>query len=157
MGPLTSVDYSDLLRFLAYNRHQVILNKTQVNKLLFMCYGFFLSMTGQRLFSESPKAWPYGPVFPTVYKRFGNKVMPVTLTEEQEQKQAFYANSEALNICINIVDKYCHKSAYDLSLWSHLKGSPWFQTVYSDDKPIVWNKIINDDIINQYFSNLSYE
>ena len=130
MGLLTSLDYSDLLRFLAFNRHGVVLNKTQVNKLLFMCYGFYLSQKGERLFTESPKAWPYGPVFPTVYKRFGYRNMPVTLSECQ--KKAFNSNELALKICISIVDKYCYTSAYNLSVWSHQKGSPWYQTVYSD-------------------------
>ncbi len=151
MGTLTSLDYSDLLRFLAYNRHQVVLNKTQVNKLLFMCYGVYLSKTSSTLFTERPKAWPYGPVFPTVYKRFHQRLMPIIFSEEK--KKEFYANDTALGICIKIVDKYCYVSAYELSVWSHQQGSPWYKTVYSDDKPIVWNKEISDGLIKDYFKD----
>ncbi len=151
MNSLTSLDYSDLLRFLAYNRHQVVLNKTQVNKLLFMCYGVYLSKTNEPLFCEKPKAWPYGPVFPIVYKKFRQSLMPITISEEK--KKEFYTNNTALNICIEIVDKYCYTSAYNLSVWSHQQGSPWYQTVYCDDNPIVWNKEISDELIKEYFKD----
>lgn len=154
MHVLTSLDYSDLLRFLAYNKHFVILNKTQVNKLLFMCYGFYLSEKKARLFSETPKAWPYGPVFPIVYKRFASRGLVAIPDEKMSQ---FKKDETAFKICTKIVDKYCHTSAYDLSLWSHQQGSPWYQTVYCDDKPIVWNREISDEIINSYFGELSYE
>ena len=70
---LTSIDYANYLRYLAMERFFTILNKTQVNKMLFICYGLYLSMTNKKLFSDdTPKAWPFGPVFPRVYKRFDN-------------------------------------------------------------------------------------
>ena len=55
--PLSSVDFANILRNMAYKRHLVNLNKTQVNKLLFICYGLYLAFYGEKLFSETPKAW----------------------------------------------------------------------------------------------------
>jgi len=149
MAELTSVDYADLLRFLAFKRKKVIINKTQVNKMLFMCYGTYLAQLNKKLFEESPKAWPFGPVFPKVYKTFDRKEMPIIFSNEN--KELFKANIVALNICCAVVDRYSSVSAYDLSMWSHKEGSPWFQTVYSES-PIVWNKVIEDGITKQYFT-----
>ena len=145
---LSSIDYADLLRFLAFKRRHVVLNKTQVNKLLFMCYGTYLSLVNDKLFDEAPKAWPFGPVFPKVYKTFEMKEMPIIISDEN--KQYFNSNLPALNICCAVVDKYSNVSAYDLSMWSHMEGSPWYQTVYKDT-PIVWNKVIEDNVIKEYF------
>lgn len=147
--PLSSLDFSDLLRYLAFKRQKIVLNKTQVNKLLFMCYGTYMAKKEERLFAESPKAWPYGPVFPKVYKTFDQKKMPIAL--EKETIPEFNSNPLALNICCAVIDKYCHVSAYDLSSWSHKEGSPWYQTVYSET-PIVWNKEISDNVIKEYFT-----
>lgn len=145
---LSSTDYSDLLRYLAFKRKKVILNKTQVNKLLFMCYGTYLSLMDAKLFDESPKAWPFGPVFAKVYKTFDRKEMPILISDEKRKQ--FNDNIPALNICCAIIDKYSNVSAYNLSMWSHREGSPWYKTVYTGS-PIVWNKVIEDDIIKEYF------
>ena len=82
---LTSVDFANILRNMAYKRHLVNLNKTQVNKLLFMCYGLYLAFYGEKLFSETPKAWPYGPGFPNVYKWYSLCRVPIVITEEKNK------------------------------------------------------------------------
>lgn len=148
---LSSVDFANQLRNMAFRRHSINLNKTQVNKLLFMCYGFYLARFGEKLFSETPKAWPYGPVFPDVYKSYSLYNIPIFI--ENDKKKEF-ENSKAKKICEQVIDKYCHVSAYDLSMWSHQQGGPWHQTVYgvNGDKSLGWNKEIRDDLIKQYFT-----
>lgn len=149
MMNLASTDYADLLRYLAFKRRRAIINKTQVNKMLFMCYGTYLALLGEKLFEEAPRAWPFGPVFPRVYKTFDRKDMPIIIPNEERER--FNANMPALNICCAVVDKFSHTSAYSLSVWSHREGSPWYQTVY-DNSPIVWNKVIPDETIKAYFT-----
>ncbi|EGC18853.1 hypothetical protein HMPREF9141_2546 [Prevotella multiformis DSM 16608] len=150
--PLSSVDFANQLRNMAYKRHSINLNKTQVNKLLFMCYGFYLAFYNQRLFHEPPKAWPYGPVFPNVYKQYSLFEVPIYIPEEKNKE--FENDERAKGILTQVVDKYSHISAYDLSLWSHLPGGPWSQTVYGikGDKNSGWNKEISDDLIKNYFA-----
>ena len=147
---LTSTDYADLLRYLAFARQRTTLNNTQVNKLLFMCYGTYLAHSNQKLFEEAPKAWPFGPVFPKVYKTFGQKQMPVAIPKENIA--LFNSNALALRICYAVIDKYSHTSAYDLSMWSHKEGSPWYNTVYSHN-PVIWNQEIKDEDIKKYFTD----
>lgn len=67
---LTSIDYARLIQYTAQRKHMVLLNKTQINKILFYVYGAYLADTGKALFSDdTPKAWTYGPVFPKPNKK----------------------------------------------------------------------------------------
>ena len=151
MKNLTSVDVANLLRNFALKEHFVNLNKTQVNKLLFMCYGFYLASTGKKLFLETPKAWPYGPVFPNLYKSYYLFSVPIYI--EDEKQMEFDSDLKAKNICKQVIDKFCRVSAYDLSMWSHQPGSPWHDTVYGvNGKKTGWNKEISDDVIKAYFA-----
>lgn len=154
MNELTSVDYANLLRDLAYTRKNINLNKTQVNKLLFMCYGFYIASSGNKLFSnEPPRAWPYGPVFPIVYKTYNNYSIPISIGNKDKEIEK--CNPIAHRLCLDIVDACSDISAYDLSMWSHKVGSPWHKTVYGDkkvtDDEVVWNKEISDELIKSYF------
>lgn len=84
---LTSIDYTRLISWLAYYKHKTILNKTQMQKILFMCYGLYLTKHNEPLFSDdTPKAWPFGPVFPRSYKRYV-EVVPNDLSIDD--KKAF--------------------------------------------------------------------
>ena len=48
------------------NRYEY--DNTKIQKLLYILYGFYWSRRQLRLLDEQPKLWPYGPVFPKVYK-----------------------------------------------------------------------------------------
>lgn len=45
MVTLTSIDYARLIQFVAANIYHTLLNKTQVNKILFYIYGAYLVFT----------------------------------------------------------------------------------------------------------------
>lgn len=151
---LTSIDYARLLSWLAYYKHNTILNKTQMQKLLFMCYGIFYAYKNIHLFTDdTPKAWPYGPVFPRVNVRYNPNSIPSDLTDKE--KNSFLENKEALFLANNIINNYVNVSAHSLSEWSHEKGSPWFKTIYGEDggnTDINWNQPIPERYIKEYFS-----
>lgn len=149
---LTSINYAELLKYLAYTRHKVVLNNTQVNKLLFMCYGCVLALTGKQMFTDdTPKAWPYGPVFPKVFKRYTPDVHFLS----EKEKDVFRNNPDTLRVCTQIVDKYHILSAYQLSVWSHQENGPWYKTVNYNKKDgkVQWNKVIPDELIKSYFKD----
>lgn len=152
---LTSIDYARLIQYAAQKMHMVLLNKTQINKILFYVYGVYYAKTGKVLFSDdSPKAWPYGPVFPRVNKRINTgeiiKEFPPQITKE------FNSNPEALSIVKKAVNEMYNKSAYSLTQWSHQEGSPWYRTLYENkkdgDEQAGWNTPINLSYIKDYFS-----
>ena len=154
MKVLTSLDYADLLSWIAYTKYGILLNKTQINKLLFMCYGMYLAATkGEVLFEDdTPKAWPFGPVFPRVYKKFVPGKIPASFTPDMQE--AFKMNPIGMKLASMIIDKYHAYSAYALSEWSHKEGGPWHTTIYGKDgkKQIQWNQIIEKGLIQEYFT-----
>lgn len=149
---LNSIDYSELINWIAFNKFGVLLNKTQMQKILFMCYGIYLANTDNYLFTDdTPKAWPFGPVFPRVNKKF---VPGVPKKFSDDKQTVFLENQSAMAVILDIVSRFHNVSAHDLSEWSHQEGGPWHQTIYgenSDNTDLKWNQVISDDLIKAYF------
>lgn len=155
---LTSTDWARLIQYAGLRLHRVLLNKTQINKILFYVYGVYLAQKGEPLFDDdSPKAWTYGPVFPIPNKH-------IDINEEirsfpKEKVAAYRANSDAMNLVITAVDRMYNVSAVALTRWSHENGSPWERTVYVKDgdgkvtEQRPWNTRIDDTLISEYFSH----
>ncbi len=155
---LTSYDYARLIQFVGQHNHHVKLNKTQINKILFYVYGVYLAKEGTALFeNEEPRAWPYGPVFPLVYKKIDpNEIIS---SFDQELQERFKANNTALYIVVKAVEVLHKKSARTLTDWSHRIGSPWHETVYEETSEGIirreWNRIIDREKIKAYFSKVA--
>lgn len=155
---LTSLDFARLIQFAAQKFYKMLLNKTQINKILFYVYGVYLAETkGNRLFTDdTPKAWPFGPVFPRVYKKIDSEIVVSGFSDEYIE--AFRSDQQALSIIENAVKAMHDMSAFDLTKWSHEEGSPWYLTIYNLDEEgniesqNPWNSRIEDKIIEEYFS-----
>lgn len=156
---LSSYDYARLIQFVAQRLYQVKLNKTQINKILFYVYGKYAAKVGKQLFSEAPKAWPYGPVFPIVYKRI-DPYENVPLFDPEMQAR-YKKNETAFNMVLDAVAMLHTKSAKALTDWSHRVGSPWYETIYKTSPStgeIIqqdWNTVIDFNLISDYFSKES--
>lgn len=161
MVKLTSVDYARLVQFTALKLHMALLNKTQVNKILFYIYGAYMAdNNGELLFDDdTPKAWTYGPVFPIPNK----KVVTCQIIKQEdfseEKIKAFREKKNALKLVTDVVAHMYDKSAVSLTEWSHQPGSPWYQTVYvlNEDGSVKsqnpWNTKIDSALIRDYFSH----
>lgn len=149
----TSLDFMKLFSWLAYYKYNTILNKTQMQKLLFIFYGIHLTEKGTAPFDDdSPKAWPHGPVFPRVNARYVPQNAAEDLTEEEKaaHKQADYT----LRLSNKVVRRFHDVSAYNLSKWSHKEGGPWWVTLYGpkgENQSIKWNAPISNELIKNYF------
>ena len=120
----------------------VSMNLTKINKILYIIYGFTLSMFKKRLTEEHPKAWPYGPVFPRVNK----KVDPsLPASSEDYEKLPEMIRS----IIDGAIHSFGNWTAAELSAWSHQAGGPWDLTYKMSSK---WNTVIDDSLIYDYFS-----
>lgn len=161
MVTLTSIDYARLVQFIATKMYHTLLNKTQVNKILFYIYGVYLAEYGVPPFNdETPKVWVYGPVFPRPNKKIVSCEMITQEYFTPEQIDAFQSNPDFLSHMVKIVEKMRDIPAISLTRWSHEEGSPWYTTLYQKDestgkiigqKP--WNTTIGQDCIKAYFSN----
>lgn len=160
MATLTSIDYARLIQFTAAKVYKTLLNKTQVNKILFYIYGVYLAEYGVPPFADdTPKVWVYGPVFPRPNKKVISCEMVGRDEFSQEKIDAFQKNAAFLSRIVSIVGKMRDIPAISLTRWSHEEGSPWDATLYKrDDNGKVirqnpWNTPIQQECIKEYFSN----
>lgn len=129
------------------NSQGVLLNMTKVQKLLYIMYGSLLSKKGRLISDESPKAWPFGPVFPKVHKRVDlKKVKPLNHCDFDIIKD----DEEITDVIYSVIEKFSKFSATQLSDWSHIEDSPWDLT--TKEKGFKWNSPISTDLIVDYFS-----
>lgn len=152
---LTSIDYAILIQRGAFNQYNVALNMTQLQKTLFYVYGVCLATLDTKIFDDdSPKAWPFGPVFPRVYKKVSTKRIDALHPNAIE---SFRNRQDILNVVLQAIDRLHGMTGTQLSEWSHRVGSPWYDTLFVENVPdgAFQNKYgtqITDDIIRSYFS-----
>lgn len=123
----------------------VSLTPMQLMKLVYISYGWYLAMHGEKLFSDRIEAWRYGPVIPSLYqatKRFGGSEVPPDLVAEgpisNEGMRPFYES---------IVENYGKFSGIALSNLTHRQGTPW-QKVF---RPNVMGIEIPDELIREHY------
>lgn len=153
---LSSLECADFINWIAFNKYGVALNKTQMQKILYFVYGIYLSTTGKVLFEDdAPKAWPFGPVFPRVNKRYTPGKIP---SAESLSIDKIKNDSKAFDIIKHAVEKLYKTTATTLSEWSHEENGPWYKTVYNkDNQEVQWNKEISQNLIKDYFPKFKKE
>lgn len=134
------------------------LNMTKLQKLLYIVYGTLLALEDKEVYSikidENPKAWPYGPVFPKV-----KNILEVNEFDFYNYKNQFndhldkFDEIKGLKEIVEIVLKtFGERSASQLTIWSHKKGSPWWNVIERDRS--LWNTVIPDDDIRSFFQSI---
>lgn len=146
---LSSIDYAKLIAWLAFHRSRITLGRTQVQKILFICYGLYYANSNKLLFDDDkPQAWPFGPVFPRSYKRY-NTYISSDLTDGE--KQEFLKDKGTLFTITMLTDKLCLCSARELTEWSHLPDSPWSKAVLKNGK-LKWSQELDLGDIKDFFT-----
>lgn len=141
--------------FLRKAREQgTALTHMKVQKLVFFAHAWSLALNETPLLLEGPEAWPYGPVFDTLYhdlKVFGSGPVHTLLSElnpatgniaamvPNPQDQPFWS---LLN---QIWDRYGKFSAMQLSALTHESGGPWEKARISK------YRLIPDEWIRDYY------
>lgn len=136
------------------NERRIAINMTKMQKLLYIVYGAYLRIYGERLLNEHPQAWPYGPVFPTTRNRFLKQDF-CTVSKENitAAERGCIEKDGQLNKIIDFVfEHFGDWNAGQLSEWSHSDGSPWHQT--TNKNGFKWGNTIPDELIQSYFNNI---
>lgn len=109
------------------NARKIALNITKVQKPLYVAYGTYLRIYGERLVNEHPEAWPYGPVFPTTRERLLHRdLYTVAKSDIQSDTLRSMAGDAQLNEVVeSTLSEFGCWNAGELSAWAHSKGSPW--------------------------------
>ncbi len=119
-------------------------NNTKIQKLLYCAYGIMLAWKSDRICDEYPRFWPYGPVFPKVFK-YINKGNNIATASDEFAKNA---SQEQKTVISKTLDKYGGYTATALSTWSHSPISPWGRV---KAEGAGWNSFIPDAYIAEYF------
>jgi uncharacterized phage-associated protein len=138
------------------------LTPLQLIKLVYIAHGWYLALTSKPLIRETPEAWKYGPVVPSLYqefKRFGNSpvtrragefgfnVPPPELPEDGEDGGLH----RFLQKIWKVYGKY---TGAQLSTLTHQEGTPWHEVWYhrgGKDRPA---EEIPNDLIRQHYQEL---
>lgn len=142
-----SVDVAKYIAAYA-NEHKFSINVTKIQKLLYIAYGLYLSVRGKRLTDERPKAWLYGPVFPSTREMLiKTKISDIRINDPDLSD---LKKDEDLTGLIDLVfKKFGIRTASDLTNWSHKKNSAWDKTTLL--KNFKWGREIPDHFIKEYF------
>lgn len=126
----------------------------KLQKLVFFLHAWSLALKGGSFVGERPEAWPYGPVFDTLYhelKSFGAGEINAYLTQmngntgELSAQIPVLTDGEFWGLLDQVWDRYSHFSAPQLSSLTHEAGSPWDKTRQA--KAV----IIKDDLVRDYY------
>lgn len=145
-GVVSSRVAADHILFL---RSQLNLETTtmQIIKLVYICHGWMLGFYERKLISEPVEAWRYGPVVPSVYRRFkayrGDPidVVPLDQSNELDDKQRILMKT--------VIKEYKEYDGLELSSITHMKNTPW-DKVYRGGKGL-WS-IIPNRLIQEYYA-----
>lgn len=110
------------------------LSHMQLQKLVFFTYAWGLVLQGVSHINERPQAWPYGPVFESLYHHLkGHGANHVTSylehlnanTGQFEAQIPAQTNEPLWGLLAQVWDRYGHFSALQLSALTHEAGGPW--------------------------------
>ena len=130
----------------------LVLSPLKLVKLVYMTHGWWLGVTGTALVSpETAEAWPYGPVFPDLFrmiKRFGRDrvldVAPNVVEERNPDVRLSDRHRELIDVVHDTYGKYCGGELTELT---HQPGTPWDRTWYHA------KDCIENDVIRKYYAD----
>lgn len=141
---LDSVLVAKALQWMA-STHEVSLNISQIQTILYNAYGVYLATKGERLLSEHPQVWQYGPVFPRAYKHLkknsGNGQVEHDMLRNDSPDRYEY-----IRRCFM---RFAWTSAGSLNAPHIAQDSPWKKTKDSNSDKL--GVRIEDELIRQWF------
>lgn len=115
-------------------------------KLVYICHGFHLALTNKPLINEKVEAWKYGPVISSVYDAVSHyKKMDI---REDFRHIEGGMDENAAAIIDSVLAGYGESTGIELSVITHLPGSPWDVTV---------NRLFNNDVIPDSLTRKYYK
>lgn len=151
---------------------RIAITPLKIQKLVYISHGWHLALTGGQplVYNELAEAWPYGPVFPSLYHEFKQfeDSSPITnfaeeivlhrsiqdgeLHEEYEVTDPVVENREARELLDKIWEIYRNTPGPDLSAITHAKGTPW--DIVKQNFRKIKNASIPNDVIQKYYEDL---
>jgi uncharacterized phage-associated protein len=137
----------------AFNARNPI-TQLKLQKLVYLCHGFYLAFKDVPLINEPFEAWDFGPVCRSIYqefREFGRRpisrlAMEFDWDDEGELPAPEPDDEDALQVINYVYDAYSKWSAYQLSELSHKDGWAWKRTRDEDQFDLKNLDIDNEQI-----------
>ena len=131
------------------NSNGVKMSNMQLQKLVYIAFGYFAALMNKRLFDDDIEAWYFGPVIPNLYhrlKKYGLDVITQPISTETEVD----TDSSEWKIVEAVWESYDKYTAEELSNLTHQEGTPWSNVYKEGAKHIK----IPFHLIRQYYEHL---
>lgn len=125
-------------------REGITLTNMQLQKLVYIAFGFYAAIEHKPLFTDEIQAWSYGPVIPNLYhelKRYG----PGQVSEFLDHAGVLKEDTIERKIVEQVWSSYHSYTALELSNLTHKANTPWSR-VWNEKKKnttIPFNEILN--------------
>ncbi len=123
-----------------------------LQKLLYYCQSFFRIFTGEFLFSNDCEAWVHGPVYKNVYHRYKNYGCAPIFGGNDDQIDINVTRLEK-EVLDNVLRNFGCYSGKVLEEMTHVE-LPWAKTRLGLDDKENSNRVIEKDLIVEYFSGV---
>ncbi len=120
------------------------IDNLKLNKLVYIAFGFAISLRKSTLFEEEIQAWKWGPVIPKLYhyfKKGGSRNI-----DKVSDKGASIEDKFILQVLNVVKDIYESKEGLEMVELTHQTGTPWHY-FYDGAR----NKTIEPIVIKDYY------
>lgn len=130
-------------------------DQMKIQKLVYISQGWNLAVNGEPLVRDRIEAWDGGPVFRSIwdhikYYGIGSKSRLLVEPATREPIEEELSDSER-KIIHHVWKKYKKFSGEELSVMTHKRGTPWFNSYYGQGR----NAIIRDEDIRKHYVSLA--
>ncbi|MCL9804966.1 DUF4065 domain-containing protein [Flavobacterium amniphilum] len=136
--------------FLYVGKDDQSMTPMKIIKLVYIAHGWSLGLYNKPLITESPQAWKYGPVIPSLYdefRQYGNQKIDIPVPENPIQDEK---TNKLLEKIWNTYGKY---TAIQLSAMTHEPETPWSITWEKAKKQYkTLNLTIPDNLIQEHYT-----
>ena len=129
--------------FVGDNKEREGITNLKLQKILYFAQAYYLSKIGKPLFSDSIKAWEYGPVVPEVYHKFKAKGSNPIIGEEDKSSLSD-ENKETLKKIWGTFGGYSASKLVDV-VHTHTPWKDAYQTT---------SKVISNKALKEYYTPL---
>lgn len=126
----------------------------KLQKLIYLAHGLHLARHEEPLIKEKVQAWSYGPVIPDVYarfKRYGNNPITTPIPTGEWDEELDRQAQGSIDFAWDIAKDF---TAIQLSNWTHIEGSPWYQSVSRNESGVLEQEPIDNETIREYFNEI---
>ncbi|MBN9451114.1 MAG: DUF4065 domain-containing protein [Bosea sp.] len=139
------------------------ISNLSLNKILYFVNGVNYKFTNEDLLMDRFEAWEYGPVIKEIYyqfKKHGSERITsrATTTDFLTGKTEIFPKtitSDELDRILPVIDFFSRVPSGKLVDWSHMEGSPWYETWHHAGRLNVGMKISNESMRAYFRSSWS--